>query len=109
MSEEHCSMPSMDGMSSMQDEAPLASDQSDKSDTPNTPANNPTSKHAQMPEGDACGYCSLLAHLPVIPGVETLFVVAVRVRQHTVATRFENVRRAEPLTFAQPRAPPFTA
>ncbi|HEY2023630.1 MAG TPA: DUF2946 domain-containing protein, partial [Paraburkholderia sp.] len=38
-----------------------------------------------------------------------LFVVAVRALQHTVATRFESVRRVEPLTFAQPRAPPFSS
>jgi hypothetical protein len=41
-----------------------------------------------------------------MPAVETLFVAAVRARQHTVATRFYSVRRVEPLTFAQPRAPP---
>ena len=81
-------------MPSMEDEA---SDQ---------PAGKHT-QHAAMSDGDACGYCSLLAHLPVMPGVETLFVAAVRTRQHVVATRFESVRRVEPLTFAQPRAPPF--
>ena len=60
-----------------------------------------------MSDGDACGYCSLLAHMPAVPSVEALFVVTVRALQHTVATRFESVRRVEPLTFAQPRAPPF--
>jgi hypothetical protein len=59
-----------------------------------------------MSDGDACGYCSLLAHMPAVPSVEALFVVTVRAVQHTVATRFESVRRVEPLTFAQPRAPP---
>jgi hypothetical protein len=44
-----------------------------------------------------------------MPSVEALFLVAVRVREHTVATRFESVRRVEPLTFAQPRAPPLAS
>ena len=102
MSGEHCSMPSMDGMSSMQDGTAPASDAAQ-------PSADSSGKHAQMSNGDACGYCSLLAHLPAMPSVETLFVVAVRARQHTVATRFESVRRVEPLTFAQPRAPPFAS
>ncbi|WP_423213109.1 DUF2946 domain-containing protein [Paraburkholderia ginsengiterrae] len=66
-----------------------------------------SAQHSATSDSDACGYCSLLAHMPVMPSVEGLFVVAVRTLQHTVATRFESVRRAEPLTFAQPRAPPF--
>ncbi|GGC71488.1 hypothetical protein GCM10011400_69380 [Paraburkholderia caffeinilytica] len=65
--------------------------------------------HSAMSDGDACGYCSLLAHMPVVPSVEALFFVTVRAVQHTIATRFERVRRAEPLTFAQPRAPPFAS
>lgn len=66
-------------------------------------------QHSAMSGGDACGYCSLLAHMPVMPSVEALFFVTVRAVQHTVATRFERVRRVEPLTFAQPRAPPFVS
>lgn len=62
--------------------------------------------HHAMSPGDACGYCSLLAHLPVVPVVHSPFAVTVRAIQHRVATRFESVRRADPLTFAQPRAPP---
>ncbi|NPT60213.1 DUF2946 domain-containing protein [Paraburkholderia elongata] len=105
MEAEHCSMPSMasmpemDAMSSMPSMAAQAPD-------------NPGSKHAQhaaTSDGDACGYCSLLAHMPVVPSVEALFFVTVRALQHTVATRFESVRRVEPLTFAQPRAPPFAS
>ena len=65
--------------------------------------------HAATSGGDACGYCSLLAHMPVVPSVEALFSVTVRALQHTVATRFESIRRVEPLTFAQPRAPPFAS
>jgi len=73
----------------------------------NTHQHSQHTQHAAMSDGDACGYCSLLAHMPVMPSVEGLFIVAVRALQHIVATRFESVRRVEPLTFAQPRAPPF--
>ncbi|CAM2153022.1 DUF2946 domain-containing protein [Pararobbsia alpina] len=62
--------------------------------------------HHMMSHGDACGYCSLLAHMPVVPVVQMPFAVTVWAIQHRVATRFERVRRAEPLTFAQARAPP---
>ena len=119
---EHCQMASMDDMASMpgmqmqdlqmHDDRPdptqAAADSHDPSDDPGNPAGNAAEKHAQM-SGDACGYCSLLAHLPVMPSVGMLFVVAVRARQHVAATRFDSVRRVEPLTFAQPRAPPFAS
>ncbi|WNC91488.1 DUF2946 domain-containing protein [Paraburkholderia sp. FT54] len=115
MSAEHCDMPSMasmgsmdsmDSMDSMQDDTPdatsVASNAADQTGGKHTP-------HTVMSDGDACGYCSLLAHMPVVPSVEALFVVTVRALQHTVATRFESVRRVEPLTPAQPRAPPFAS
>ncbi|MFM0140672.1 DUF2946 domain-containing protein [Caballeronia grimmiae] len=61
---------------------------------------------SSMSDGQACGYCGLLAHMPVIPGVPATFAVTVRAIEHPVATRFESVRLVEPLTPAQPRAPP---
>ncbi|MFM0593463.1 DUF2946 domain-containing protein [Paraburkholderia dilworthii] len=113
---EHCMMPSMASMDSMGPMDSMASMHAmsslrDDPSAASTPTDS-TSKHPQHPsmsDGDACGYCSLLAHMPAVPSVETLFTVAVRARQHTIATRFESVRRVEPLTFAQPRAPPFNA
>ncbi|WP_408501316.1 DUF2946 domain-containing protein [Paraburkholderia xenovorans] len=112
MQGEHCSMPSMSGMMSMDDMPAVASMQSMHLLQP--PAANPASfgsdhKHASLSDGDACGYCSLLAHMPVVPSVEALFFITVRAIQQRVAVRFESVRRVEPLTFAQPRAPPFSA
>ncbi|WP_090528628.1 DUF2946 domain-containing protein [Paraburkholderia sartisoli] len=62
--------------------------------------------HPLISDGQDCGYCGLLAHMPVIPSVTALFAVTVRAVQHRVATRFESVRRVESLTSAQPRAPP---
>ncbi|WP_408266127.1 DUF2946 domain-containing protein [Paraburkholderia sediminicola] len=105
MGGEHCSMPSMASMPDMGGMSSMPSMQVQASD-------DPGSKHAQhaaTSDGDACGYCSLLAHMPAVPSVEALFFVTVRAVQHTVATRFERVRRVEPLTFAQPRAPPFAS
>ncbi|WP_408176537.1 DUF2946 domain-containing protein [Paraburkholderia dipogonis] len=106
MSAEHCDMPSMasmGSMDSMQDDTPDAT--SVTSSAPD-PAGDKHADHTAVSDGDLCGYCSLLAHMPAVPSVEALFVVTVRAVQHTVATRFESVRRVEPLTFAQPRAPP---
>jgi hypothetical protein len=111
---EHCRMASMDHMASMpgmqmQDDTPepgqAAASTPDHSDDPGSLTRHVGDRHAQM-SGDACGYCSLLAHLPVMPAVETLFAIAVRARQHTVATRFHSVRRVDAPVFAQPRAPP---
>jgi hypothetical protein len=62
--------------------------------------------HALTAHWQACGYCSLLFHTPVISGVQATFAVAVQAVQQPIETRFESVRRVEPLTPAQPRAPP---
>jgi len=57
----------------------------------------------------ACGYCSLLAHTPAMLAPELTFAANVHVIQHREATRFESLRRALPLTAAQPRAPPLSS
>ncbi|AXF22865.1 DUF2946 domain-containing protein [Burkholderia pyrrocinia] len=71
-------------------------------------AADPSSKSLQA-HLHACGYCSLLAHTPALPAPELTFAANVRVIQHREATRFESLRRALPLTAAQPRAPPFAS
>ncbi|RQU14274.1 DUF2946 domain-containing protein [Burkholderia cenocepacia] len=78
--------------------APAASDRSADASTKNLQA------HLQ-----ACGYCSLLAHTPALPAPELTFAAHVHAIEHRAATRFESLRRALPLTAAQPRAPPFTS
>jgi hypothetical protein len=57
----------------------------------------------------ACGYCSLLAHMPALPMVPPSFASTVWAIQHPVATRFESVRRILAFTAAQPRAPPLSS
>lgn len=116
MSDEHCDMPSMGPMGSMGSMDSMRKDMPDVSSVVSSVASNAPDQaadkhadHTATSDGDACGYCSLLAHMPAVPSVEALFVVTVRALQHTVATRFESVRRVEPLTFAQPRAPPFAS
>ena len=64
------------------------------------------SSHTTMSHGDACGYCSLLLHLPALPSVKAAFALTVWAIQHREATRFESLHRSAPLTSAQPRAPP---
>jgi Protein of unknown function (DUF2946) len=102
MEGEHCAMPEMASMPSM-DSMPAMAPAPDHASGQTA---GKSTQHSSMSGDDVCGYCSLLAHMPVVPSIEALFSVAVRALQHTVATRFERVRRVEPLTFAQPRAPP---
>ncbi|WP_408467129.1 DUF2946 domain-containing protein [Paraburkholderia fungorum] len=102
------SAPAMDSMMSMASMASMSAMPAMQHDASN-PAAGKHVQHSVMSDGDACGYCSLLAHMPVVPSVEALFSVTVRALQHTVTTRFESVERVEPLTFAQPRAPPLTS
>lgn len=80
----HCSMPSMQPAS-----------QHDHADT-----------HGTLLHFDACGYCSLLAHMPAIVASPLVFAQVVQAVMHTVATRFESARLAEPLRPGQARAPP---
>jgi hypothetical protein len=83
----HCSMPSM------QDDAP----------------DNTSDTHSLTSHWEAGEYCSLLAHMPAVPSVQASLDITVRAIQHRAATRFESVRRVEPLTSAQPRARPFSS
>ncbi|SAK91797.1 MFS transporter [Caballeronia hypogeia] len=80
----HCSMPSM---------------QHDHAQT--------SKLHASMHDaGDACGYCSLFAHMPAVITPPRLFAQIVEAVQQRRATRFESVRLVKPLNPGQPRAPP---
>ncbi|HTI19324.1 MAG TPA: DUF2946 domain-containing protein [Trinickia sp.] len=56
--------------------------------------------------GDDCGYCGLFAHTPAVPIIALPFVAIVWATVHQMATRFDSVRRREPVGYFQPRAPP---
>jgi hypothetical protein len=63
-------------------------------------------QHSITGLSDDCGYCNLLAHIPVVPAIEAPFVAIAWAIEHRKATRIKSVRRLEPLTASQPRAPP---
>jgi hypothetical protein len=55
----------------------------------------------------ACAYCGLLAHVPVLPGVPATFAAAtLTATRAPVLAQREEVRAAPLFTAAQPRAPP---
>ncbi|MBP0589596.1 DUF2946 domain-containing protein [Paraburkholderia sp. LEh10] len=62
--------------------------------------------HTLASHWHACGYCSLLAHTPVLPVAPPAFAVTVAAIAHRVETRFESVALIAPFKAAQPRAPP---
>jgi hypothetical protein len=72
----------------------------------NESGNSTPSSHSGALHWQACAYCGLLAHFPILTGTTVAFAAAVSV----TSTRLPVVRtaiRALPLfTAAQPRAPP---
>jgi hypothetical protein len=76
---------------------------------PDDAPNQKSDTHPAMPDGQACGYCNLLVHMPAVPTVRVAFAVTVWAIQHRVATRFESVSLVPPRTLAQPRAPPVSS
>jgi hypothetical protein len=62
--------------------------------------------HALAAHWHACGYCSLLAHLPVLPGAPATFALPAGSVAPRSAARFESVELIAPFKAAQPRAPP---
>ncbi len=84
----HCDMPSMRGMAMTSHSGSHAT------------------QHANPGDMQDCGYCNLLVHLPVVPGVPLALPLATRLVHARIAARFDSQRRIEPLTFALARAPP---
>ncbi|BFG77066.1 DUF2946 domain-containing protein [Paraburkholderia terrae] len=62
--------------------------------------------HTLASHWHACGYCSLLAHIPVLPASPSTFALTVAAITQRVAVRFESVALVTPFESAQPRAPP---
>ncbi|WP_224017759.1 DUF2946 domain-containing protein [Paraburkholderia tropica] len=88
----HCDMPSMRGMAMTSHSGSHATQHADQ--------------HANPGDMQDCGYCNLLVHLPVVPGVPLALPLATRLVHARIAARFDSQRRIEPLTFALARAPP---
>ncbi|MGF6757995.1 DUF2946 domain-containing protein [Paraburkholderia sp. GAS42] len=57
----------------------------------------------------ACAYCGLLAHMPVLPSGTLAFAPTDWATQPTAILPFRTIHRVFPFTAAQPRAPPFSS
>jgi hypothetical protein len=71
----------------------------------NAPAQD-TPDHSLAQHWQACAYCNLLAHVPVLPGTVTHFAVALTLARVSAAPLVHEVRALVVHTAAQPRAPP---
>ncbi len=54
----------------------------------------------------ACAYCGMLAHAPVLPGTASVFIAALSVARAPIAVTRDTVHVPLVYTAAQPRAPP---
>lgn len=57
-------------------------------------------------DGQACGYCHVFAHAPVLPTVRPAFSLDIPARQSVAAAPARDTRRTTHFSPAQPRAPP---
>jgi hypothetical protein len=64
------------------------------------------SSHPAAWHWQACAYCGMLAHVPVLPGTATVFVAELSVARATVLATRAAVHVPLFYTAAQPRAPP---
>ena len=62
--------------------------------------------HSQMLHWEACGYCGLLAHFPVVPPVPVAFATQAAFAHAAVIHASVNGPSVTPVFSAQPRAPP---
>jgi hypothetical protein len=69
------------------------------------PASSDSSHSARL-DADACAYCSLLAHMPVLGSPPVVFALVVKVITARVAVRFDSVMLLKPTEPGLPRAPP---
>lgn len=77
-------------------------------DQDNSPvAQNSKSSHSPAFHWQACAYCGMLAHVPVLPGMTTAFAAVLLVARAPVSAAPVAVYVPVFYTAAQPRAPPF--
>jgi hypothetical protein len=65
-----------------------------------------TQNHSLGQHWQACAYCGLLAHVPVLPGASVQFGVMLALARAIAAPVRHEVRAIVAYTAAQPRAPP---
>lgn len=64
------------------------------------------SSHAPVWHWQACAYCGMLAHAPVLPGTATVFAAELSVARAPVLVTRDAIHIPLVYTAAQPRAPP---
>ena len=64
------------------------------------------SSHSSTFQWQACAYCGMLAHVPVLPGTATVFAAALSVARASVVATHVTAHVPSLYTAAQPRAPP---
>jgi hypothetical protein len=72
----------------------------------NEAGNGDSSSHSGALHWQACGYCGLLAHFPILTGSTVAFAAAVSVTSAPLPVVRAAVRAVPLFTAAQPRAPP---
>jgi hypothetical protein len=74
-----------------------------------TREDDPNDSHTLASHWHACGYCSLLTHVPVLPASPPAFALTVAAIAQRIATRYQSVALIAPFDAAQPRAPPVSS
>jgi hypothetical protein len=69
-------------------------------------AHDSKSSHSSAYHWQACAYCGMLAHVPVLPGTAAVFVAELSVARASVAVTHDPVHVPLFYSAAQPRAPP---
>ena len=69
-------------------------------------ANDGKSSHSSEFHWQACAYCGMLAHVPVLPGTATVLVAALSVTRAPIVPTHDVAYVPLVYTTAQPRAPP---
>ncbi|MFM0228858.1 DUF2946 domain-containing protein [Paraburkholderia sediminicola] len=77
--------------------------------TPDDGATNQAPDHQAAFHWQACAYCGLLAHMPVLPSGKSNLVPVASATHEAEAIRLPQVRGVFPFTAAQPRAPPLSS
>jgi hypothetical protein len=77
--------------------------------TPDDGATEQAPDHQPALHWQACAYCGLLAHMPVLPSGKSDLVPVAWATQRAAALLQPEVRRVFLFTAAQPRAPPLSS
>lgn len=75
----------------------------------NESGNNHPSPHSDALQGQACGYCGLLAHFPILTGSTVAFAAVVSGNSAPHPVVRVAVRALPLFAAAQPRAPPLVS